>query len=126
MRLVSHMASALILFAHGCTSTSRGNSRQEIDRHGAGQRELSAQEATSLAAELANAECARLYGIRPFEAKQYQVIRIDSRWHWGHVDPTGLHGLSAEVQFESDGSNPRTTIYKTFDAKPTPVLRVLP
>lgn len=77
---------------------------------------LIAADVAIMAANLANDECERLYGKRPFYANLYSVEFRDNTWHWGRLDPAGINGLSAEVSFKQDGSNPMIKVYFSTDS----------
>jgi len=77
---------------------------------------LSAEQAATLAAKLANDECERLYKRRPFVPEQYEVRFADGLYHWGHLDVGAPAGLSAEVWFKPDGSDPHVNVWFSTDA----------
>lgn len=96
-----------LLLTQGCTSEQAARSV----RSG----ELTNRQAAELAADLANEECERLYGSRPFAHDDHVAAIKDGRWHWGRLDPAGHAGLSAEVTFNVDGSHPEATVYFSLD-----------
>ena len=65
---------------------------------------ISPEEAAKLAAKLANDEFQKAYGHTPFGPESYTARFVESRWHWGEIDPAGIGGCSAEVEFNMDGS----------------------
>jgi len=77
---------------------------------------LSAEQAATLAAKLANDECERLYKRRPFVPEQYEVGFVEGFYHWGHLDVGAPGGLSAEVWFKRDGLDPRVNVWFSTDA----------
>ena len=77
---------------------------------------LSAEQAATLAAKLANDECQRLYKRRPFVPEQYEAGFADGLYHWGHLDVGAPGGLSAEVWFKPDGSDPHVNVWFSTDA----------
>ena len=79
---------------------------------------LRAPQAAALAAEIANEKCADLYQERPFQADDYVPTFTDGRWRWGRMDPIGHYGLSAEVYFDPDGSDPDVAVYFSSDNTP--------
>jgi hypothetical protein len=79
-------------------------------------RALSAEDASSLAARLANEQCERQYRRRPFKAQQYPAIMADGAYHWGKLDVGGKGGFSALVIFCPDGSEPHVEVYFSSDA----------
>jgi hypothetical protein len=78
-------------------------------------RKLRKRQAAELAAKLANDECERLYNQRPFESEDHIPKFYDGCWRWGRLDPVGYYGLSSEVHFDADGSNPEVTVYFSSD-----------
>ena len=76
---------------------------------------LRKKDAAELAATLANDECERLYNQRPFESEDHIPKFYDGCWRWGRLDPLGYYGLSTEVHFDADGSNPEVTVYFSSD-----------
>jgi hypothetical protein len=83
-------------------------------RHGAGGG-LSEHEAVVLAAELANDECERWFARRPFAPSDYPIGKVGRRYRWGHMDPAGVDGFSAEVSFDPDGRDVRVKCYLSSD-----------
>jgi len=79
-------------------------------------RALSADDAASLAARLANDQCERQYRRRPFKAEQYPAVMADGAYHWGKLDVGGKGGFSALVIFRPDGSEPHVEVYFSSDA----------
>ena len=77
---------------------------------------LSADAAADLAAQLANDECERLHGNRPFKPETYKVRLTEGLYTWGHVDPGGPGGLSAQVTFRPDGKDPQVQIWFSTDS----------
>ncbi len=72
---------------------------------------LSTEEASRLAAKLANDECNRIWKVRPFTADLYQPKLKDGSYSWGRLDPGGPGGLSARVTFKHDGTEPKVEIW---------------
>jgi len=99
--------SMIVLLTCGCL-TKRGHGRDE--RH-----VLSADRAADLAAQIANEECGRLYNRRPFNGEDHVPELGEARWRWGHLDPAGHDGLSAEVTFDPYGANAEVTVYFSSD-----------
>ena len=79
---------------------------------------LSAEQAAALSARLANDECERLYKRRPFTPEQYEAKLMDGSYHWGHLDVGAPAGLSAEVSFKPDGSEPNAKVWFSTDSLP--------
>jgi hypothetical protein len=78
-------------------------------------RALSAEDASVLAARLANEQCERQYRRRPFRSEQYRAILRDGVYHWGELDVGGHEGFSASVIFYPDGSEPHVEVYFSSD-----------
>ena len=76
---------------------------------------LAAVDAARLAAVLANDECHRLYGARPFAAEQYPALLEDGQYEWGRPDIAAPGGYSATVTFAADGTLPRVAVYYSTD-----------
>ncbi len=68
--------------------------------------ELSEDEAAELAARLANEKCKAAFDRQPFRPESYEAQLLGSRWHWGEIEPAGIAGYSADVEFNGDGSQP--------------------
>ena len=79
-------------------------------------RALSAEDASVLAAGLANEQCERQYRRRPFKPEQYPAILQEGVYHWGRLDVGGHEGFSASVSFNPDGSEPHVEVYFSTDA----------
>jgi hypothetical protein len=77
----------------------------------------SIEEASSLAAYLANEECQRLYGERPFASSSWVAKRKHDRWTWGRFDLNGPRGYSALVSVRPDGTDASVRIFKIQTAK---------
>jgi len=71
--------------------------------------------AAELAAHLANDECDRLYGERPFDSDSYPVLFTMDRYEWGRLDPRGINGFSSTVSFTPQGSDPNVRVYWSSD-----------
>lgn len=95
-----------LVFLLGCARETEPNLRAK---------RLDAREAAELAADLANRECDKLYGRRPFKSDGHVPKVVNGRWHWGGLDLAGLGGLSAKVVFDADGSDPEVTVYFSSD-----------
>ena len=79
-------------------------------------RAMSKEEASVLAARLANDQCERQYRKRPFKPEQYPAILREGIYHWGNLDVGGHDGFSASVTFFPDGSEPRVEVYFSTDS----------
>ena len=76
---------------------------------------LSAEEASVLAARLANDQCESRYQRRPFKPGQYPAVLREGVYHWGKLDVGGHEGFSASVTFYPDGSEPHVEVYFSSD-----------
>lgn len=72
------------------------------------------------AARVANDECERLYGERPFSARTYPLRTENERFHWGHLDPAGEKGFSAEVSFRRIDEDIKVRVFYSSDAATAP------
>lgn len=63
------------------------------------------EEAALLASKLANEKSREAFGVSPFTPESYSARLLNSRWHWGKIEPPGINGYSAEVEFDTDGSH---------------------
>jgi hypothetical protein len=104
-------------------STKRPSPHSFLPTHSAAQvsdpttrQALSAEDASALAAQLANEQCERQYRKRPFKSDSYPVVLEDGIYHWGKLDVGGPGGFSALVTFYPDGSEPRVEVYFSSDA----------
>jgi len=66
---------------------------------------ITQEQAAEHAAKLANEKCQKDFGNSPFTPDSYKAELVDSRWHWGKIDPKGFNGYSARVEFNKDGTN---------------------
>ena len=60
-------------------------------------------QAAEFASKLANERCKKSFNTTPFSPDSYTAELSDSRWHWGKIEPPGIHGFSAEIGFNMDG-----------------------
>ncbi|HXJ61121.1 MAG TPA: hypothetical protein VNU68_31120 [Verrucomicrobiae bacterium] len=105
----------LILGLAGCsTKAPISNSNQAQAKDGR-RTPLSASAAAELAAKLANDECERHYGKRPFAPAQHAAVLEGEQYRWGGLDIGGVGGLSALVTFAVDGTNPKVEVYYSSD-----------
>ncbi|MBN1182334.1 MAG: hypothetical protein JXB49_08620 [Bacteroidales bacterium] len=63
------------------------------------------EQAAKHAAKLANEKCQKDFGVSPFKPDLYKAELIDSKWHWGKIEPIGILGYSAKVEFNKDGTD---------------------
>ena len=66
---------------------------------------ITQEQAAKHAANLANEKCQKDFGHAPFKPESYKAELVDSKWHWGKIEPIGIHGYSAKVEFNKDGTN---------------------
>ena len=66
---------------------------------------ITQEQAAEHAAKLANEKCQKEFGKSPFTPESYEAEFVDSRWHWGKIEPKGINGYSAKVEFNKDASN---------------------
>jgi hypothetical protein len=76
---------------------------------------LTQEQAAELAAKLANEKFQKAYRRSPFKPDSYQAELTDSRWHWGKIDPVGINGCSAVVEFNEDGSDEKVKVALHMD-----------
>jgi hypothetical protein len=76
---------------------------------------LTQEQAAELAAKLANEKFQKDYHRSPFKPESYAAELIESRWHWGKIDPAGINGCSATVEFKEDGSDERVKVALCID-----------
>ncbi|MDH4037201.1 MAG: hypothetical protein OEX18_14965 [Candidatus Krumholzibacteria bacterium] len=96
----------MLVFAAGCQAAHRDM----------GAAALSKAEALTIAVGIANDECDALYGERPFAGADFPLVFDAGRWHWGSLDPEGVHGYSVEVSFDSHGGDRMVVIYFSNDS----------
>jgi hypothetical protein len=72
--------------------------------------------AAELSSRLANEKCQKAFGISPFSPESYPAQLLGSRWQWGEIVPPGIRGFSAEVGFNTDGSNQKIRVVLHTDA----------
>jgi len=66
---------------------------------------ITQEEAAKYAAKLANEKCQKDFGYSPFTPESYKAELVGSKWHWGKIEPLGINGYSAKVEFCKDGSD---------------------
>ena len=81
------------------------------------------EQAAEFASRLANQKCKATFGKAPFAADTYAAQLEDSRWTWGKIEPPGIHGFSAEVEFNTDGSGRKVRVVFHTDALGTRIQR---
>jgi hypothetical protein len=93
---------------------------------------INEEQAAELAAKLANEKFQKDFHRSPFRPESYKAELIDSRWRWGKIDPIGINGCSANVEFNEDGSDKKVKVSfftdKAFinDNKPDIDIKVVP
>jgi hypothetical protein len=81
---------------------------------------ITQEQAAELAAKLANEKFQSTFGLSPFKPGFYQAKLAGSRWHWGKINPAGVKGCSAKVEFNKDGSEPDVKVaYHTDEVLPS-------
>jgi hypothetical protein len=76
---------------------------------------LTQKQAEKLAATMANNECERLYGTRPFTPARYPVVLDNHTWRWGCREHVVGDGFSAEVQFDLLGQHRSVRVYSSLN-----------
>ncbi len=71
---------------------------------------MSQNHANEFAARLANEECFKLFGEKPFKPSDYDAMFEGGRWQWGALERGGIQGYSAVITFLKDGSQPRARV----------------
>lgn len=80
----------------------------------------------ALAAKLANDECERHFGKRPFRPEHYPLVENDDAIRWGEHLKVVEGSFSAEVVFPRDRHGPLVNVYWHVDPAPPSVLPSLP
>jgi hypothetical protein len=76
---------------------------------------ITQEQAAEHAAKLANEKCQKEFGQSPFTPGSYEAESIDSKWHWGKIEPKGINGYSAQVEFNKDGSDENVKVAFSTD-----------
>ena len=74
---------------------------------------LSAEQASELAARLANNECQRRFGRTPFKAPTAVARLISGRWHWRALAGVSRADVIANVSFSAVGQEPSVSVELT-------------
>jgi hypothetical protein len=77
----------------------------------------SQEQAAMHAAKLANEKCQKEFGESPFKPGSYEAELVDSKWHWGEIEPKGINGYSAKVEFNKDASDENVKVAYSTDRK---------
>ena len=85
---------------------------------------ISQEQAAVHAAKLANEKCQKEFGESPFAPGSYEAELVDSKWHWGKIEPRGINGYSAKVEFNKDGSDENVKIAYSTDRKELQKMRI--
>ncbi len=93
------LITVFIIFLSNASALLAGDSTQNK------QDTLTQEQASVLAAKIANEKFKKDFGFSPFTAESYTAKLIDGKWHWGKISVLGINGCSAEVIFDKDGSN---------------------
>jgi hypothetical protein len=115
------VAAGLMLCQPGCSRSSTAGAPLPTTR--VASQALSAGQAATLAARLANDQCERQYRKRPFTPAQHSAVLKNGVYEWGGLDVGGPGGFSALVTFRRDGSDPHVEVYFSSDALAPPRLR---
>lgn len=75
-------------------------------------RPLTPHSASERAALLANEECQKRYGLRPFAGDDYEAEFSAGRWTWGGEGSRPVDGFSVEVSFAPDGREARVSVHR--------------
>lgn len=77
----------------------------------AGTREpLTPVSAGTLAARLANDQCHKKHGERPFAPEDFEALLDQGRWHWGTADGGKVDGYEVEVTFDRAGRKRKVAV----------------
>jgi len=76
---------------------------------------ITQEQAAEHAAKLANEKCQKEFGQSPFTPGSYEAELVDSKWHWGKIEPKGINGYSAQVEFNKDGSDENVKVAFSTD-----------
>ena len=85
---------------------------------------ITQEQAAVHAAKLANEKCQKEFGESPFAPGSYEAELVDSKWHWGKIEPRGINGYSAKVEFNKDGSDENVKIAYSTDRKELQKMRI--
>ncbi len=77
---------------------------------------ITQEQAAKHAAKLANEKCQKVFGHSPFKPGSYKAELINSKWYWGIIEPVGINGYSAKVEFCKDGSDENVRVVFHTDA----------
>lgn len=78
-------------------------------------RPMSAWSAADAAARLANQECLRKYGRRPFAPEDHEAVWDQGRWRWGGPDESHVDGFKATVSFGRRGEGKAVAVESLED-----------
>ncbi|MDB5051083.1 MAG: hypothetical protein JWO30_4154 [Fibrobacteres bacterium] len=71
---------------------------------------LSPVSAGTLAADLANDRCQKVYGKRPFRPDDFEALLDRGRWHWGTIDGGKVDGFEVEISFDRAGGSKQVMV----------------
>ena len=77
---------------------------------------ITQEHAAEHAVKLANEKCQKDFGMSPFKPESYKAELVGSKWRWGKIEPIGIHGYSAKVEFCKDGSDENVKVAFSTDA----------
>ena len=102
--------SVLFLLAAVCVFSFFGHSNLRAEEGDGALRITTREAAAELASRLANERCEASFGKSPFTPDSYVPQLSDSRWSWGRIEPAGTNGFSAEIGFNTDGSERKVRV----------------
>ena len=80
---------------------------------------LNAEQAGSLAQQLANHKAETLYNCHPFSKVQPAQF-VEGCWAWHQIQGLGQGDMEAKVQFRADGSDPKVSVTR-LESLPKPI-----
>lgn len=99
-----------------CTFRFFSHSTLQADDMGSNPQITTQEQAAELASKIANEKCKDTFGNSPFAPDSYVAQLSDERWSWGKIEPPGIHGFSAEIGFNTDGSEQKVRVVLHTDA----------
>jgi hypothetical protein len=101
-----------------CPTILQANNSENSDQ-------ITSQEQAAMhAAKLANEKCQKEFGESPFTPASYEAELVDSKWHWGRIEPRGTNGYSAKVEFNKDGSDESVIVGYSTDKKELQTIKI--
>jgi hypothetical protein len=96
----------------------------QADNSGDKEEIITQEQAAAHAAKLANEKCQEAFGESPFTPESYEAELVDSIWHWGKIEPKGINGYSAKVEFCKDGSDENVKVGFSTDSAVRRAIRI--